>query len=289
MILIDGKTASQKIYNELRVAVETINGRKPSLTVIIVGSDPASKTYVRTKQRKCGEIGMISEIIELPEDTSEHSLLETVSKLNDDNTVDGIIVQVPLPKHINTSKVSLAISADKDVDGFNPINLGKLLTEEDGLVPCTPLGITVLIKQYGIDTAGKDIVIVGRSTIVGKPMAALLMQKAPHGNATVTVAHSRTKDLAAVCRRADIIISAIGKPHFITAEMVKDGAVVIDVGINRIDDTSRPKGYRVVGDVDFDNVKNKCSHITPVPGGVGLMTVAMLLSNTLQSFNKRTR
>ncbi len=287
METLDGKATAQEIHQELQHTLADITIRKPCLTVVLVGADPASQIYVNTKKKKCAAIGITSKSLELPTSTTETELLDHITTLNNDTTVDGIIVQLPLPNHINSTTIASAIAPDKDVDGFHPINLGKLITEEKAFIPCTPLGITVLLERYNIETSGKNVVIVGRSTIVGKPMASLMIQKKPYGNATVTVAHSRTKNLTELCANADIIVAAIGRPNFITNNMVKDGAVIIDVGINRIDDPSSPKGYKVVGDVDFDAVKDKCSFITPVPGGIGPMTVAMLLSNTVTSFLNR--
>jgi len=279
-LIIDGKKIAAEVEKTLKSAVEKIEGRKPALAFILVGIDPASIAYIKRKKKKCGEIGILSIDHELDETTSEEELLSLIFKLNQDPAVDGILVQLPLPPHIHTEKILEAIDPKKDVDGFHPLNVGRLLLgEKIGFFPCTPYGITILLKHAGIDTNGKHVVIVGRSNIVGKPLAALLMQKADGANATVTVAHSATKNLADICRSADILIAAIGKAHFITPDMVREGAVVIDVGINRLDD-------KLVGDVDFESVAPKCHAISPVPGGVGPMTIAMLLSNTLLSHQR---
>jgi methylenetetrahydrofolate dehydrogenase (NADP+)/methenyltetrahydrofolate cyclohydrolase len=259
-------------------------GVVPGLSVVLVGDDPASTVYVRSKGKACEEAGMRGETIRLPSDTSEAQLLDQVDALNADPRVHGILVQMPLPKHMSADKVIRRIRPDKDVDGFHPVNVGKLsIGERDGFVPCTPAGAIELLVRSGVETRGKDAVIVGRSNIVGKPMAALLLQDAPGGNATVTVCHSRTADLAAHIRRADILVAAIGRPEMITGDMIKPGAVVIDVGINRVNDASVPKGYRIVGDVEFASARAVASLITPVPGGVGPMTIAMLMKNTVRA------
>ncbi len=257
----------------------------PHLTVILVGSNPASQTYVRTKKRACESVGIKATIHEFPEHVSQKELIEQIEFLNEDTTVHGILLQLPLPSHLDSLTVMKTISPKKDVDGLHPFNLGCLvLGLKVGFIPCTPLGIVALLRYYEIGTAGKEVVIVGRSNIVGKPLASLLMQPPPFGNATVTIAHRGTADLAMLTRKADILVAATGVPNLITKEMVKEGAVVIDVGMNRLPDSSSPKGYRLVGDVDFENVQPKCSAITPVPGGIGPMTVAMLLENTLRAF-----
>ncbi|MCK5706516.1 MAG: bifunctional methylenetetrahydrofolate dehydrogenase/methenyltetrahydrofolate cyclohydrolase FolD [Candidatus Aureabacteria bacterium] len=287
--IIDGKALSNKIKENIRTETENFKkqtGKVPGLTVVIIGNDPASQTYVAMKEKACQYVGFSSSVIRLKADTTETELLECVKKLNEDNDVNGILVQLPLPKNINEDTVINNISVEKDVDGFHPFNVGKLLIGKPTFVSCTPYGIIKLLEEYGISTEGKHAVIIGRSNIVGKPIAALLMQKSKTGNATVTIAHSRTKNIPELTRQADILIAAIGKPDFVTSDMVKDGAVVIDVGINRVDDESAKRGYRLVGDVDFDAVKDKASAITPVPGGVGPMTIAMLLENTLLSFKK---
>ncbi len=259
-------------------------GITPGLSVVLVGDDPASAVYVRSKGKACEEAGMRGETIRLPAETSEAALLELVDRLNADPQVHGILVQMPLPRHMSPDKVIRRIRPEKDVDGFHPVNVGKLsIGERDGFVPCTPAGAIELLLRSGVETRGKDAVVVGRSNIVGKPMAALLMQDAPGGNATVTVCHSRTANLSAHVRRADIVVAAIGKPEMITGDMIKPGAVVIDVGINRVTDTSVPKGYRIVGDVHFASAREVASLITPVPGGVGPMTIAMLMKNTVRA------
>jgi len=259
-------------------------GITPGLSVVLVGDDPASAVYVRSKGKACEEAGMRGETIRLPAETSEDALLAQVDRLNADPNVHGILVQMPLPRHIAADKVIRRIRPEKDVDGFHPVNVGKLsIGERDGFVPCTPAGAIELLVRSGVETRGKDAVVVGRSNIVGKPMAALLMQDAPGGNATVTVCHSRTSNLAGHIRRADIVVAAIGKPEMITGDMIKPGAVVIDVGINRVNDPAVPKGYRIVGDVHFASAREVASLITPVPGGVGPMTIAMLMTNTVRA------
>jgi methylenetetrahydrofolate dehydrogenase (NADP+)/methenyltetrahydrofolate cyclohydrolase len=281
--LIDGKVISRKVLEELAVDVKAFSARHrpPHLVVIIVGEDPASQVYVRSKVKKAKKCGIISTLIELAADTPREKLLSRVEALNTDKEVDGILVQLPLPDHIDQQEVIERISPDKDVDGFHPYNLGRLASGHPVFVPCTPLGISVLLERYGVETQGVHAVIVGRSVIVGKPMALLLAQKARGGNATVTLCHSRTKDLEAIIGKADILIAAIGSPEMIHGDMIKKGAVVIDVGMNRVDDPGSDRGYRLTGDVHFESARKKASLITPVPGGVGLMTVAMLLHNTL--------
>ena len=284
--LIDGTAIGRMVREDVARDVARLKalGVVPGLSVVLVGDDPASGVYVRSKGKACEEAGMRGETIRLPADTSEAQLLEQVDALNADPRVHGILVQMPLPKHMSADKVIRRIRPEKDVDGFHPMNVGKLsIGERDGLVPCTPAGAIELLVRSGVETRGKDAVIVGRSNIVGKPMAALLLQDAPGGNATVTVCHSRTADLAAHTRRADILIAAIGKPEMITGDMIKPGAVVIDVGINRVDDRTSPKGYRIVGDVAFASARQVASLITPVPGGVGPMTIAMLMKNTVRA------
>ncbi len=285
-LIIDGKLVSAKIKSELKIKTDELfktKGIRPGLALIIVGDDPASKVYVNSKEKDCQEIGFNSILKRLPENTSEQEVLDIVSKWNDDNDIHGILVQLPLPKHIDENKVILAIRPDKDVDGFHPENMGRIVIGLDGFVPCTPAGVMELLKHYEIETKGKHVVVVGRSNIVGKPMLNLMYQKNQFANATVTICHTGTKDIANFTRQADILIAAIGVPNAIKADDVKDGVVVIDVGINRIEDFNSPKGSRLVGDVDFENVSAKASAITPVPGGVGLMTRAMLLSNTFKS------
>lgn len=282
MKIIDGRKVAGEILDELKQSILEIEGRKPGLAFILVGNHPASLTYVNAKEKACVKTGIVSTTLHLPENTSQATLIQEISRLNKDSAVDGILVQLPLPSHIDERSILQAISPEKDVDGFHPINLGKLaLSDPTGLVPCTPQGIVFLLQKSEIGTRGKKVVIVGRSHIVGKPLALLLMQKSGAGDATVTVAHSQTKNLQEITLSADILIAAMGKAHFITASMVKKGAVVIDVGINRLKDRT------LVGDVDFEKVKEVASYITPVPGGVGPMTIAMLLKNTLLSYKRR--
>ena len=283
--LISGNDVSSQIYAELmeRIKVLKSKGIVPGLAVVLVGEDPASQTYVRMKGKKCEELGMHSVTIVLPADTPEKELLKKVNELNKDKKIHGFLVQLPLPKHIDENKVINAIDPKKDVDCFHPENVGRMLIGEPSFLPATPAGVQQMLMRSGIETSGKNVVIVGRSNIVGKPMAAMLMQKGKGADATVTVVHSRTKNIASFTKEADILIVAMGKPRFITADMVKEGAVVIDVGTNRIDDPTHPKGSRLVGDVDFDNVKGRTSAITPVPGGVGPMTICMLMDNAVRA------
>lgn len=284
--LIDGVAIGRRVRADVARDVSKLKekGIIPGLSVVLVGDDPASAVYVRAKAKACEEAGMRGETIRMSAESSEVDLLSQIDALNEDPHVHGILVQMPLPRHMSTDKVIRRIRPQKDVDGFHPVNVGKLMIgERDGFVPCTPAGAVELLVQSGIDTRGKDAVIVGRSNIVGKPMAALLMQDAPGGNATVTVCHSRTANLSSHTRRADILIAAIGRPEMITGDMIKPGAVVIDVGINRVNDATARKGYRLVGDVHFASVRQVASLITPVPGGVGPMTIAMLMKNTLRA------
>jgi methylenetetrahydrofolate dehydrogenase (NADP+)/methenyltetrahydrofolate cyclohydrolase len=288
---IDGAAVAAKVMEETkaRIAALAQRGVRPGLAVVLVGDDPASRAYVRSKDRKAAELGLHSVKHELAADTSQATLLALVAELNADPAVHGILVQSPPPPQINEAEVVLAIDPRKDVDGFHPVNVAKLAMEDrTGFVPCTPLGCIRLLQEAGIETAGKSAVVVGRSMIVGKPMALLLMKRGPGGDATVTVAHSRTRNLAEVTRAADIVIAAIGRPHFLGAEHIREGAVVIDVGINRVDDPTHPKGYRLVGDVDYDAVASKCAAITPVPGGVGPMTIAMLMANCVTAAERLT-
>ena len=273
MTLIDGKAVAKKMQQKVAEEVEILKqkGIAPGLAVIIVGEDPASQVYVRNKERACAKCGIYSEKYTLPEETSEAELLALIDRLNADSKISGILCQLPLPKHINADNVILAIDPQKDVDAFHPVNVGRIMTGDIMFAPCTPAGVMTLLAEYEIDPKGKNCVVIGRSNIVGKPMAMLLL----HAHGTVTICHSRTKDLPAVCSKADILVAAIGKPRFVTADMVKDGAVVIDVGVNRLDDG------KLCGDVDFDAVAEKCSFITPVPGGVGVMTITTLMQNTL--------
>ncbi len=284
MVLIDGKATANQIKNEIAEEVKAIKSkgeRAPHLAAVLVGNDGASLTYVGSKVRSCEKVGFDSSLIRLPEETTEAELLAKIAELNQDDTLDGYIVQLPLPKHIDEEKVLLAIDPKKDVDGFHPSNFGRMALELETFIPATPFGIMQLIERYDIDTQGKHVVVIGRSHIVGRPISILMSQKGAYGNATVTVAHSRTKDLKALTQQADIIVSALGVPGFVTADMVKEGVVIIDVGITRVEDASKEKGYYITGDVDFDSVAQKASYITPVPGGVGPMTIAMLLNNTL--------
>lgn len=284
--LIDGVAIARRLRDQVaRDAAELAGqGVTPGLTVILVGDDPASAVYVRAKAKASLEAGIEGVTIRLPASTSEEDLLGRIDALNADPRVHGILVQMPLPKHMDSSRVIRRIAPEKDVDGFHPVNVGKLLIgERDGFVPCTPAGVQELLVECGVETKGKECVVIGRSNIVGKPMAALLIQDGPGGNATVTVCHSRTRDLAEHTRRADIVVAAAGRPKLLTRDMVKPGAVVIDVGINRVDDASVERGYRLVGDVDFEGVRDVASLITPVPGGVGPMTIALLLRNTVRA------
>jgi len=286
--IIDGKQVAADMRAELKEKVVKLKGQgiTPGLAVVLVGDDPASKSYVTAKERACEEIGIYSDDNRLPIDTTEADLLTLVEKLNKDPKINGILVQLPLPKHIDENRVLLAIDPAKDVDGFHPVNVGKMVVGQEAYLPCTPHGIIQLLIRNNVKLEGAEVVVVGRSNIVGKPIANLLIQKAPTGNATVTVCHTRTKNMAEHVKRADIIIAAAGWPNTVTADMVKDGAVVIDVGVNRAEDATKKNGYRLVGDVDFEAVKEKASLITPVPGGVGPMTITMLLYNTVQSAEK---
>lgn len=283
--IINGKQIAADIREELQNEVAALKeqGVIPGLGVILVGDDPASKSYVSAKEKACGDIGIYSDDNRLPAETSQEELMALVDQMNQDPKINGILVQLPLPKHLDESAVLLAIDPDKDVDGFHPMNVGKMMIGEETFLPCTPHGVVQMLKRSGVETSGAHVVVVGRSNIVGKPVANMLLQKKEGANATVTLCHTRTRDLGFHTRQADIIIAASGWPNTITADMVKDGAVVIDVGVNRVDDPSRERGYRLVGDVDFDAVKEKASMITPVPGGVGPMTITMLLYNTVES------
>jgi methylenetetrahydrofolate dehydrogenase (NADP+)/methenyltetrahydrofolate cyclohydrolase len=282
--IIDGTAVAKKLRSRVAVAVKelTAKGTVPGLSVVLVGDDPASAAYVMSKGKACTEAGIKGDTTRMPASTRQEELLAVVDRLNADPTVHGILVQMPLPKKIDPEAVIRRIDPRKDVDGFHPVNVGKLLIgDPDAFAPCTPSGVMILLKEYGVRTAGANVIVIGRSNIVGKPMAALLIQ--PGVDATVTICHSRTKDLASHTREADIVIAAAGKPAMLKGDMIKQGAVVIDVGINRVDDPSSAKGYRLVGDVDFESAKAVASLITPVPGGVGPMTIAMLLENTLRS------
>lgn len=284
--IIDGKAMAAEIRREVaeRVASLKQKGIEPCLAVILVGDNPASVSYVTGKQKALAECGMKDVSMRLPQDTSEGELLELISKLNGDNSVHGILVQLPLPPQIDEEKILLAINPEKDVDGFHPVNMGNLLIGKKSFLPCTPHGILVLLERAGVETKGARVAVIGRSNIVGKPVAVLLSRR--EYNSTVTLCHTGTRDLSTITREADIIIAATGRPKTVTAEMVKDGACVIDVGVNRIPDATKKSGFRLVGDVDFDAVKEKASVITPVPGGVGPMTIAMLMANTLEAASR---
>jgi len=284
MTILDGKKTSQEIKEEIKVTVTSMKERGervPHLAAVLVGNDGASLTYVGSKVRSCEQIGFESTLILLEEEISEEELLLQIDQLNKDKTLDGYIVQLPLPKHINEERILLAIDPKKDVDGFHPANFGRMALDLDAFIPATPFGIMQLLERYEVPTSGKHCVVVGRSHIVGRPISILMSQKGPAGDATVTVAHSRTKNLSELTKQADIIVMALGIPEYLTADMVKEGATIIDVGITRVADESHPKGYVIKGDVAFDEVAAKSSFITPVPGGVGPMTIAMLLKNTL--------
>ncbi|MEM9647741.1 MAG: bifunctional methylenetetrahydrofolate dehydrogenase/methenyltetrahydrofolate cyclohydrolase FolD [Bacteroidota bacterium] len=284
MEILDGKKISNQIKEEIAVEVAQMKERGekvPHLAAVLVGNDGASLTYVGSKVRSCKKIGFESTLIHLTEETTEAELLDQVRSLNENPDVDGYIVQLPLPKHIDEQKVLMAVDPDKDVDGFHPTNFGKMALDMESFIPATPFGIMELLRRYEVDTQGKHTVVIGRSHIVGRPISILMSQKGKAANATVTLTHSRTKDIKELTLQADIIVSALGVPNFLKADMVKDDVVVIDVGITRVPDTSRERGYYITGDVDFENVAEKASYITPVPGGVGPMTIAMLLKNTL--------
>ncbi len=283
--IIDGKQVAADMRAELKDETAKLKekGIVPGLGVILVGEDPASNSYVTAKERACEDIGIYSDDNRLPADSSQEDLIALVKKMNADPKINGILVQLPLPKELNEPEVLLAIDPDKDVDGFHPMNVGKMMVGEKAFLPCTPHGIIQLLLCSHVKIEGADVVIVCRSNIVGNPLANMLIQKNPKGNATVTVCHTRTKDLAHHTKQADIVIAAGGRPNTVTADMIKDGAVVIDVGVNRVEDATKKRGYRLVGDVDFENVKEKASLITPVPGGVGPMTITMLLYNTVES------
>jgi methylenetetrahydrofolate dehydrogenase (NADP+)/methenyltetrahydrofolate cyclohydrolase len=291
MKILDGKALAKEIKVELMEKVNqlSLSGKKiPHLAAVIVGNDGASRTYVGAKVRACEEIGFNSTLIELPADISEADLLEKVQQLNEDNDIDGFIVQLPLPKHIEEKKITLAIDPKKDVDGFHPENLGRMVLSLPGFLPATPAGILEILKRYDIPTEGKHCVVVGRSHIVGSPMSIMMGRSSYPGNATVTLTHSRTKNLKEITQQADILITAIGRPGYLKADMVKEGAVVIDVGITRIDAPETKSGYRLKGDIDFDDVAPKSSYITPVPGGVGPMTIVSLMQNTLRAIELKT-
>lgn len=284
MTILDGKKLSEEIKNEIaqEVAEITAKGeRAPHLAAVLVGNDGASLTYVGSKVRSCEAVGFQSTLIHLPEETTQEELLDKINELNNDETLDGFIVQLPLPKHIDEETVLLAVNAKKDVDGFHPENFGRMALGMESFIPATPFGIMQMLERYNIETSGKHAVVIGRSNIVGRPMSILLSEKGQPGDCTVTLTHSRTQNLKEITKTADIIVSALGVPNFVTADMVKDDVIVIDVGITRVKDESAPRGYKIVGDVNFDEVSPKASFITPVPGGVGPMTIAMLMKNTL--------
>ena len=286
MTLIDGKKTASEIKQEIAAAVADMTARgerAPHLAAILVGHDGGSETYVANKVKACEECGFKSSLIRFDDDVTEERLLEEIKRLNDDSDVDGFIVQLPLPRHIDEQNIIRAIDPSKDVDGFHPINVGRMSVGLPGFLPATPAGIMELLKRYGVKTRGKHAVVLGRSNIVGKPMASLLMQKSDPGNCTVTVCHSATPDIKEICRKADIIVAALGQPGFVTEDMVKTGATIIDVGTTRVDDATRKRGWRLRGDVDFDNVAEKCEFITPVPGGVGPMTICSLMINTMKA------
>jgi len=290
MIVLDGKKTATALKEEIKLTVDNrINdGKKiPHLAAVLVGNDGASLTYVGSKVRSCEQIGIKSTLIHLKDTISENDLLQKITQLNNDDSLDGYIVQLPLPKHINEEKILLAIDPRKDVDGFHPSNFGRMALEMNSFIPATPYGIMELLKRYKIETSGKHCLVIGRSHIVGRPISILMSQKGPYGNATVTVAHSRTQNIEVLTRSADIIVSALGIPEFLKADMVKQDVVIIDVGITRVPDTSHPKGYVIKGDVAYEEVAKKACAITPVPGGVGPMTIAMLLKNTLLACERR--
>lgn len=292
MELIDGKKTAAEIKAEIAATVADIvakGGKRPHLAAILVGNDGGSETYVAHKVKACEECGFTSSLIRFEDDITEERLLDEVRRLNDDPDVDGFIVQLPLPRHIDEQRVIETVDPDKDVDGFHPVNVGRLSIGLPGFRSATPAGIIELLRRYRIETRGRHCVIIGRSNIVGKPLASLMMQKAPVGDATVTVCHSATKNLKEITSQADILVAALGRPGFVTADMVKDGAVVIDVGTTRVADATKKNGWRLSGDVDFANVAPKCSFITPVPGGVGPMTIVSLMLNTLEAARRRAR
>lgn len=290
MILLDGKKTSADLKLEIADAVKRLKekGKKtPHLAAILVGSDGASMTYVNSKVKACKLVGFNSTLIELPEETTEEKLLQEINKLNNNNDIDGFIVQLPLPKHIDEQKVLMAVNPDKDVDGFHPTNVGRMALDLPCFLPATPYGILELLERYKVETSGKHVVVIGRSHIVGRPMSILMSQKRKAGNATVTLTHSRTKNLKDFTLQADIIVAALGMPEFLTGDMVKDGVTIIDVGITRVEDKTKKRGYRLAGDVHFESVSPKSEFITPVPGGVGPMTIAMLMKNTLLACERK--
>jgi methylenetetrahydrofolate dehydrogenase (NADP+)/methenyltetrahydrofolate cyclohydrolase len=290
MIILDGKKTSNDLKEEIAAEVvkrKTAGKKIPHLAAILVGTDGASMTYVNSKVKACEKVGYSSTLIDLPEDTTEEQLLHEIEELNNDKDIDGFIVQLPLPKHIDEQKVLMAVDPEKDVDGFHPVNVGRMTLDLPTFLPATPFGILELLKRYKVETSGKNVVVIGRSHIVGRPMSILMSQKREAGNATVTITHSRTRNLSDITREADIIVAALGKAEFLTGDMVKNGVTVIDVGITRVKDDTKKRGYRLAGDVDFESVAPKSAFITPVPGGVGPMTIAMLLKNTLLACENR--
>lgn len=289
MKLIDGKLVSASVKENIKKEVDEFvanGGKQPHLAAVLVGNDGASRTYVNSKVKSCEQCGFKSTLVEESADITEEALIKIIQDLNNNDDVDGFIVQLPLPDHIDEDRVNLAIDPKKDVDGFHPMNVGRMLLGQETYLPATPYGVMQLLKYYNIDTTGKHCVVIGRSNIVGTPMSVLMSRSSNPGNATVTLCHSRTQTLKELCQSADIIIAAVGKPEFLTADMVKDGAVIVDVGIHRIEDATAKRGFRLKGDVKFDEVSEKASYITPVPGGVGLMTVASLMMNTLKAAKK---
>ena len=290
MQILDGKIVSQSVKDTLKNKVDQLsqNGKRlPFLAAVIVGNNGASETYVASKAKNCDEIGFLNTTIRLDESISEAELIQVIERLNEDDHIDGILVQLPLPDHINNEKIINAIDPSKDVDGFHPMSTGKLVQGSPTFIPATPYGVMLMLEHYQIETKGKHAVVIGRSNIVGRPMSILLSQQNPYGNCTVTVCHSHTQNLKEICLQADIIVAALGKPGFLTADMVKENAVVIDVGITRVEDATKKSGFAIKGDVDFENVAPKSSYITPVPGGVGLMTIAALLKNTFNAYEAR--
>lgn len=288
MQILDGKLAAQSIKESLRKKISELpsGSRKPCLAAVLVGNNPASETYIASKIKNCQEVGFESRLIRLPENCEEKILLDAITNLNQDPGVDGILVQLPLPPHIHEEKIIALVDPSKDVDGFHPVNAGKLMLNEPCYIPATPYGIMLLLAHFGIETSGKHAVVIGRSNIVGRPMSVLLSQPGKQGNCTVTICHSKTANLSQFTQQADIIVAAIGKPEFLKGDMVKNGAIIIDVGINRVEDKSKKSGFALKGDVDFGQVAEKSSWISPVPGGVGLMTIAALLTNTYHAFEQ---
>lgn len=286
-MIIDGKKVATELRNSLKEKVQKFNS-KPKLVIVSVGDDPASKVYVRNKLKACDEIGIAVEHIQISEVVQQETLISLVKELNVDKEVNGIIVQLPLPKHIDEQKVLMAVHPDKDVDGFHPTNVGRMTLDLPSFLPATPFGILELLERYNVETSGQNVLVIGRSHIVGRPMSILMSQKRPAGNATVTVAHSRTKNLKEFTLKADIIVAALGIPEFLTGDMVTEGVTIVDVGITRVDDATKKRGYRLAGDVHFESVSPKSAYITPVPGGVGPMTIAMLMKNTLLACERKS-